>query len=101
MPSCGKTTIAKKLSKLLNKDLLDSDTLIENKIGMKIKDYIKNNGEAKFREVEKEVIEEISKKNNSIISTGGGVILNKTNINNLKQNSIIVFVDRALELKKL
>ena len=98
MPSCGKTTIAKKLSKLLNKELFDSDTLIENKIGMEIKDYIRINGEPKFREVEKEIIEEISKHNNSIISTGGGVILNKANINNLRQNSIIIFVDRALEL---
>ena len=98
MPSCGKTTIAKKLSKMLNKELFDSDTLIENKVGMEIKDYIKNNGEAKFREVEKEVIEEVSKHNNSIISTGGGVILNKINMTNLKQNSIVVFVDRALEL---
>ena len=98
MPSCGKTTIAKKLSKMLNKELFDSDTLIENKVGLEIKDYIKNNGEAKFREVEKEVIEEVSKHNNSIISTGGGVILNKINMTNLKQNSIVVFVDRALEL---
>lgn len=98
MPSCGKTTIAKKLSKLLNKELFDSDTLIENKIGMQIKDYIRINGEPKFREVEKEIIEEISKHNNSIISTGGGVILNKANISNLRQNSIIIFVDRSLEL---
>ena len=47
---------------------------------MEIKDFIKDNGEPKFRELEKSVVEEVSKKNNSIISTGGGVILNKINI---------------------
>ena len=98
MPSCGKSVVGRNLSKKLNKELFDTDTLIEEKINMEIKDYIKSNGEAKFREIEKEVVSEVSKNNNIIISTGGGVILNKENITNLKQNGIVIFIDRPLEL---
>jgi len=98
MPSCGKTTISNILSKKLNKELFDTDELIVKKIGMEIKDYMKENGEASFREIEKSVIEEVSKNNNSIISTGGGVILNEINIINLKQNGIVIFIDRDLKL---
>ena len=97
MPSCGKTTISNILSKKLNKELFDTDSLIVKNINMEIKDYIKDNGEPKFRELEKSVVEEVSKKNNSIISTGGGVILNKINITNLKQNGIVIFIDRDLK----
>lgn len=98
MPSCGKTTISNILSKKLNKELFDTDELIVKKIGMEIKDYMKKNGEASFREIEKSVIEEVSKNNNSIISTGGGVILNEINMINLKQNGIVIFIDRDLKL---
>lgn len=97
MPSCGKTTIGKILSKKLNKELFDIDSLIEKEVGMEIKDYMKENGEKSFREVESSIVSEVAKGNNSIISTGGGVILNKKNIINLKQNGLILFIDRSLE----
>ena len=97
MPSCGKTSIGTYLSKLLNKELIDTDDEIKKIIKMEIKDYFFKFGEASFREVEKEVIKEISKKSNVIISTGGGVILNKSNIDNLKENSKIYFINRDLD----
>ena len=97
MPSCGKTTIGKILSKKLNKELFDIDSLIVDKVGMEIKDYMKLNGEKSFREVESSIVSEVSKGNNSIISTGGGVILDKKNIINLKQNGLILFIDRSLK----
>lgn len=97
MPSCGKTTIGSILSKKLNKELFDIDSLIVDEVGMEIKDYMKLNDEKSFREVESNIVKEVSKGNNSIISTGGGVILNKNNIVNLKQNGLIIFIDRKLE----
>ena len=97
MPSCGKTTIGSILSKKLNKELFDIDSLIVDEVGMEIKDYMKLNGEKSFREVESKIVSLVSKGNNSIISTGGGVILNKNNIVNLKQNGLIIFIDRKLE----
>ena len=97
MPSCGKSTIGKILASRLHKDFVDTDILIQEQIGMSIKDYIKMYGEEAFREVEKVVVREISKKNNQVIATGGGVILCDENIENLNQNGKIVFLNRKLD----
>lgn len=98
MPSCGKSTIGKQLSNKLNKEFVDVDELIINKINMDIASFFKLYGEDKFREIESEVIKELASKNNLIISTGGGSILNKDNVKNLSYNGKLIFVDRPLEL---
>jgi shikimate dehydrogenase len=97
MPSCGKSTIAKLLEKRLNKALYDSDSEIEKIIDSDISSFMKSHGERQFRNIERSVIENLSKQNGIIISTGGGVILRESNMNNLKQNGIVVFVDRPLD----
>ncbi|MCR5307952.1 MAG: shikimate dehydrogenase [bacterium] len=97
MPSCGKSTIGRILEKRLNKALYDSDTEIEKIIDSDISSFMKSHGERQFRNIESSVIENLSKQNGIIISTGGGVILRKSNMNNLKQNGIVVFVDRPLD----
>lgn len=98
MPSCGKTTIGEILSKKLNMDLIDIDTLIEQEINMDIKTYIESNGEKAFRDIESMIVYNESIKGGRIISTGGGVILREENMHYLKQNGIIVFIDRDLSL---
>ncbi|MCR5741504.1 MAG: shikimate dehydrogenase [Gammaproteobacteria bacterium] len=97
MPSSGKSVIAKELSKRLKKDSIDTDKIIKNRIKISIKDYFSKFGEDSFRDIEKDVIDEVSLKNNLIISTGGGVIKREENIINLKRNSIIIFINRPLE----
>ena len=97
MPSCGKSTIGKQLSNKLNKEFVDVDELIINKINMDIASFFKLYSEDKFREIESEVIKELASKNNLIISTGGGSILNKDNVKNLSYNGKLIFVDRPLE----
>lgn len=98
MPTCGKTTISKLLADKLNKEVLDTDTLVEQEMGMTIKEYLKTHDETSFRDIETKVINEVSKLNNLIISTGGGVIKRKNNIEYLKANGLIIFIDRPLEL---
>ena len=98
MPTCGKTTISKLLADKLNKEVVDTDTLVEQKMGTTIKEYLKTHDETSFRDIETKVINEVSKLNNLIISTGGGVIKRKNNIEYLKANGLIIFIDRPLEL---
>lgn len=98
MPSCGKTTISLELGKLLNKEVVDSDVLIEKEINMPISQFLNKDNENIFRDIESKVIDNISKQNNLIISTGGGVIKRKENIDYLRRNSVIIFIDRDLEL---
>lgn len=96
MPSSGKTTIGKKLAKITNKQFIDTDVEIEQK-GEKITDIFKTKGEKYFRDVESQVVLETAKKTGVIIATGGGSVLRKENVKALKQNGIIVFLDRSLE----
>ena len=98
MPSCGKTTIGKMLASLLGKKFVDSDTIIEEKLGMKISQFLTKENEFEFRNIESEVIKELSLENNLIIATGGGVIKRDENIKYLKFNGKMIFIDRKLEL---
>ena len=100
MPSCGKTTIGKQLAKKMNREFIDIDKEIEKEIGTSIKTYIDVSGEDAFRKLETEMTYKFSKQNNLVISTGGGVIKRQINIDNLKQNGKIIFIDRSLDLLK-
>lgn len=97
MPGSGKTTVGKILSEELKMPLFDSDEIIKEKTGKEISDIFEKEGEAVFRKIESEVIFELSGKTGSIISTGGGAILNPENIRNLSKNGKIYFIDRPLE----
>lgn len=98
MPTCGKTTIGKKLAKELNKTFVDIDTLIEEEIQMPISEFLNKDNEKDFRDIEEKVVERIAKMNNLIISTGGGVIKRQVNIERLKKNGVVVFIDRDVNL---
>lgn len=96
MMGCGKTTIAKLLSKKLGRVYLDMDEYLVNKYHQSIDDMFKI-GEDYFRKNETDVCLSVSKLEGYIISTGGGVVLNPKNIEYLKENGIIVFIDRPVE----
>lgn len=98
MPSCGKSTISKMLGKLLNKEIIDTDDKIVEEIQMPISSFLNKDNESDFRDIESKVIDEVSKLNNIIISTGGGVIKRKENIDRLRRNGLIIFIDRDLHL---
>ena len=97
MPSCGKSTIGKKLAKKINKNFVDVDSEIEKIIKTDIASFINQYGEEAFRKIESEVIEQLSKQNNLVIATGGGSILKERNVNFLKQNGRLYFLDRSLK----
>lgn len=97
MPGSGKTTIGKIFSKRLNLNFFDVDDYIEKKEKIKIFDIFKTYGEEYFRKIETKYLFEICKNDNSVISTGGGVITKKINMDILKKNGIIIFIDRSVE----
>ena len=97
MPGSGKSTIGQLISKELNKEFIDTDALIVKREKREISDIFAKDGEAYFRDVEAEVIKEVSLKKNCIISTGGGAILRDENVRNLAANGKIYFLDRKPE----
>lgn len=97
MPGSGKTTIGSLLSKKLNKKFIDMDELIEKTEEKSISDIFVI-GEEHFRNIESNIARNLSNEKSSIvISTGGGIIKRKENIDFLKINSIIIFINRPLE----
>ena len=86
----GKSQIGLCLSQRTGYKLIDTDKLIEKKENMSVNEIFANYGESYFRKTEAEVIKEVSRLENTIISTGGGVVLNKENIASLRKNGVIV-----------
>lgn len=97
MPSSGKTTVGRILSEKCGKQLADTDEYIVRKIGMPISDFFAKHGEAEFRKIEKETVAELSATGGRIIATGGGAVLDPENVRALKQNGVLVFLDRRPE----
>lgn len=98
MPACGKSTAGKLLRKKFQRLLVDTDKLIEQKMGMKVSEIFEKYGEGEFRRLETEVIKEVSALNSIIIATGGGAILKEENVRALKQNGRLIFIDRPIEM---
>ena len=77
MMGSGKSIIAKKVAKIIDFKHIDTDKLIEEKMGKSISKIFENEGEKRFREIEEEEIKKILNKKNFVISLGGGSLINK------------------------
>ena len=97
MPMSGKSTIGHKLKEAFNKEFIDIDKEIVDKENKTINEIFEIYGEDYFRKLENELYTEYSKKNGLIISTGGGIVKNIDSIYKLKQNGLVVFIDRKIE----
>lgn len=98
MAGCGKSTIGKVLAEKLNKELVDTDQMIENVENMPIPEIIEKYGEVHFRNCENAAVILAGREKECIIATGGGVVTRVENYNPLKQNGIIVFINRDADL---
>lgn len=94
----GKTAVGKALAKRLDKEFIELDALIERKTGKTIPEIFQQDGEVAFRELEIEVTKEVSRKKNVVIAGGGGVVLNKINIDRLSEECQIVYLTASPEV---
>ena len=97
MPGVGKTSTGEALAKLLNRPWIDTDFLINQKAHCDAATYLQTHGEAAFRRLEHEVIQEISSMSGAVISCGGGVVVTPSNYQLLRQNGKLVYLTRPLE----
>jgi len=98
MMGVGKSTIGKILSKKLSISFIDVDKLIESKEKNSINNIFKNKGEHYFRKIEEKITLDELKRNNSIISLGGGAFLNKSIRSAVKTSSISFWLDVKIDL---
>jgi len=95
MMGAGKTTISKELTKHYKCFLLDIDEEIEKKRGMSVNEIFKKYSEATFRSDERLELHKIPVNKNIIISCGGGIILNKDNVNLMHSKGKIIYLYRS------
>lgn len=94
----GKTTIGKLLSEKLSFPFFDTDKIIEQNANMSIPEFFEKLGEKEFRNYEMEVVKLLSGTEGCVISCGGGIVLNKTNIDLLSKNGIIVYLNASIDM---
>lgn len=97
MPGSGKTTVGRLLAEELGRPYLDVDELIREKTGMAPREIIATQGEPAFRDVETDVIRAVAEQNGCVIATGGGAILRRENVDLLRRNGKLFFLDRPVE----
>ena len=93
----GKSTVGPILANTLGWNYFDLDRVIEERIGKKIKDIFEEKGEPFFRQVESEILKELSKSKNVVISLGGGTIVNQNNLRIIKDTGKIIYLKASMD----
>ncbi len=88
----GKTAVGQALAEKLSRKFVELDWLIEQKAGKSIPEIFQEDGEIAFRELEIGVTKKIAEEKYSVIACGGGLVLNKINIDRLRESSRIVYL---------
>ncbi len=96
MPGSGKSTVGKILARTMGRQFFDIDAEIVSHTGMEITQIFAQYGEAGFRDIETETTKKLSALSGVVISCGGGTVLRDENINALRRNGVIFFIDRPL-----
>ena len=94
MPGSGKSAVGRILTETTGKPLADTDRLIMEKAGKPIPDIFRDDGEPAFRDLESDIIRELSLQGGQVISTGGGAVLHPENVTMLRQNGRLFWLDR-------
>ena len=97
MPSCGKTTIGRALADRLGKRFVDLDNEIVRAAGRSIPDLFAAEGEDGFRAREAEQTARFAREGRQVLSCGGGVVKRPENLRALRQNGVVLFIDRPLD----
>ncbi len=92
MPGCGKSTVGRHLARQLGLAFIDSDSEIEQRLKMPIRAWFAQHGEESFREVEQDVIDELTAREGFVIATGGGAVLRPSNRDALHSRTHVLYL---------
>lgn len=98
MPGCGKSTIGAALAARCGRELVETDALIVERAEKSIEAIFSEDGEDAFRDLETVVLADCSKRSGLVLSTGGGVVERERNLDLLRQNSTVIFLERDFSL---
>lgn len=92
LPGSGKSTVGRQLARRLGLAFADSDHEIEQRIGCSIRAYFEREGEAAFRDVEEEVIRDLTAEPDGVLATGGGAVLRPANRERLRSAGHAIYL---------
>ena len=92
LPGSGKSTVGRQLARRLSLPFIDSDHVIETRLGCSIREFFDREGEDRFRDLEASVLDELSQGPDGIFSTGGGSVLRPHNRERLHQRTRVVYL---------
>ncbi len=92
LPGVGKTIVGKHLAQLLGREFIDTDRLIENRVGKTVADIFLDDGEAGFRRLERRAVVEALAQKESVVSLGGGALLDSKTLVLVKSTGIVVWL---------
>lgn len=92
MPGSGKSTVGRHLARQLGLAFVDSDSVIEERSGMPIRELFAARGEEAFRDLEQEVIDELTQRSDVVLATGGGAVLRPSNRDALHSRSHVLYL---------
>ena len=90
LPAVGKSTVGRRLAKRLGFAFADCDGLLEQRLQQRIRDFFETEGEQRFRDAESALLEELVDGSDTVIATGGGVVLRSSNRELLRQRTFCV-----------
>lgn len=97
LPGSGKSTVGRQLARRLDLRFIDSDHVIEQRAGCSIRDFFEREGEEAFRDLEQDVIDEMTREPACVLSTGGGAVLRQANREHLKSRMGVVYLHSTPE----
>lgn len=86
----GKSSVGRMVAAQLHFDFVDTDQLIESRTGKRISDIFAQSGEAGFREIEQQVVDDLGQMRRTVIATGGGLGANPAHLASLKEHALVV-----------
>ena len=92
MPGSGKSTVGRHVARHVGLPFVDTDQVIERRIGCSIRDYFETQGEPAFRDVEQAVIDEVTQLEGHVVATGGGAVLREANRMALNRRTTVVYL---------
>ncbi len=92
LPGSGKSTVGRQLARRLALPFVDSDHVIEQRVGCSIRDYFDREGEPAFRDLEEAVIAELADQPDAVVATGGGAVLRPSNRERLHRAAHVIYL---------
>ncbi|MEO8151701.1 MAG: shikimate kinase [Rhizobacter sp.] len=92
LPGVGKSTIGRQLARRLAWDFVDTDSAVEKRLGCSIRAFFDKEGESRFRDIEGEVIAQLSRMTSTVLATGGGVVMREANRKVLNSHAHVLYL---------